>query len=235
MTRSSSPNGAVEFSYEFPRASTSALPVPSPRRPRSPQSNTLRRPSPTRHYHSDIDDDGADDNDYEAFGYPHFRTNTLPVPLPHTGNQWAHLHPQPSYAFPSSFDSEMSALSSASQSQSKLGGAASSSHCPVRASAKKIRKPHHTRASLDEPPSSHSYSYSYTSSQSQDIYDEPSSYSDDDADVEDEEAIPESTTTTSPSSSLHRQWAALSLRVRFGVFRAKRRIRMHTIARVTSL
>ncbi|KAJ7613493.1 hypothetical protein FB45DRAFT_938496 [Roridomyces roridus] len=201
MTRSSSPNGAIEFSYEFPRASTSALPVPTPRRPRSPQSHTLRRPSPTRHYQSDIDDDGTDDDD-ESFGYPHFRP---------TGNQWARA-PQPSYAFPSSFDSEMSALSSV----------ASQSHAP-----KKIRKPHHVRASLDEPPSP---SYSY------DIFDEPSSYSDNDVE-DDDEAIPEPTTpSSSPCTSLRREWVALSLRVQFGVFRAKRRIRnMHTIARVTSL
>ncbi|KAJ7613485.1 hypothetical protein FB45DRAFT_874443 [Roridomyces roridus] len=102
---------------------------------------------------------------------------------------------------------------------SALSSVASQSHAP-----KKIRKPHHVRASLDEPLS---LSYSY------DIFDEPSSYSDSDVE-DDDEAIPEP--TSSPCTSLRREWVALSLRVQFGVFRAKRRIRnMHTIARVTSL
>ncbi|KAJ7441605.1 hypothetical protein B0H11DRAFT_2095647 [Mycena galericulata] len=268
MTRSSSPNGAVEFSYDFPVASTSALPSPtkprtrtrSPVRPAAHQQP--RRPSPVRvrprwemgaHYDDADEYDDDDEIDYDAYGYPAAgRRHAHALPIHHTGNQW-HRTPSPlplaayptshapHYAYsaplplaPSSCESTASALSSCSRS--------TQSHAP----AKKIRKPapaapstrrlssESTRSPSSSPASSPSSLDFSPSDEDEDAYPhvpEPELL-EDDADEDAESTAHPHAHASSPSPhSLRRQWAALSLRVRFGVFRAKRRMR----ARVMSL
>ncbi|KAF7293369.1 hypothetical protein MKEN_01467300 [Mycena kentingensis (nom. inval.)] len=216
MTRCESPNGAVEFSYNFPVASTSKRPAST--RARSPRRHAPSPLPPTRWDSDDEDDEAGDDYDYS------YRAHT-------TGNQWArapspsftpsHLSPYDIYAtsaLPSSYESERSVLSS---------------FCPRQQHAhNKIRK---ARRSVDEPaPPPPPLSPTYSSGSSA-----PSSpfsvLSDDFSDMEEEGCVEEEGMDVEGEEegrahdhtphALKKQWAALSLRVRFGVFRAKRRMR----------
>ncbi|KAJ7739585.1 hypothetical protein B0H16DRAFT_1729390 [Mycena metata] len=259
MTRSASPNGAVEFSYDFPVAGPSTL--PPPRRPRtrasspsSAQSQSSQRTRPRWEASSfDAELEDTDDTPYDAFGYPYpraGRTRPIPVPAP-TRNQWLAPTPSPTYPYggypyandyppmlmapaphwqPSSCESAMSALSAASSSHSHSHDAHKEKHVPA-----KIRK---ARRSVDsERPAWDSYDApSYTPQ----FVDSPHSSPTLDLDDEEEEAEDEQAGEDAPhqpashecaSLTLRRHWTALSLRVRFGVFRAKRRMR----ARVMSL
>ncbi|KAJ7138099.1 hypothetical protein C8R44DRAFT_766828 [Mycena epipterygia] len=170
MTRSSSPNGLVEFSYDFPVASTSALSAQATTRPHRASPPRLP-PSPLRprwEGASALDDEDDDEEiDYDAFGYPApARRQTHPTALPATRNQW------------------------------------------------RAPSPTTTNSLYPYPYAPSAYSApAYTSP----TYSAPAGRKE------------EKCATT--SLALRRQWAALSLRVRFGVFRAKRRMR----ARVMSL
>ncbi|KAJ7739578.1 hypothetical protein B0H16DRAFT_63482, partial [Mycena metata] len=248
MTRSASPNGAVEFSYDFPVAGPSTL--PPPRRPRtrasSPAQSQSSRTRPRWEASSfDAEEEDTDDTPYDAFGYPYpraGRTRPIPVPAP-TRNQWLAPTPSPTYPYggypyandpmlmapaphwqPSSCESAMSALSAAS---SHSHDAHKEKHVPA-----KIRK---ARRSVDsERPAWDSYDApSYTAH----YVDSPYSSLEDELPLDAEEEGEEEEAPQQPAShecaslTLRRHWTALSLRVRFGVFRAKRRMR----ARVMSL
>ncbi|KAJ6480734.1 hypothetical protein C8R47DRAFT_1218585 [Mycena vitilis] len=252
MTRSASPNGAIEFSYDFPVAGPSRLPTPRRTRTRSPTRPRWENASSYRD-EPEIDDD-ADEIDYDAFGYPRVggHGRVAPMPMQQTRNQWAVRAPSPSdlypyacapsaypsqytaypsypytLALPSSYDSTTSALSACSRSLSR---------CSSQKDAKpaKIRK---ARRSVDSerPPSSFSSSPSASpasppaSLPTYDSFDSAASPSatseDEDFEEEDGEEHAETLAPTTTKHTLRRHWAALSLRVRFGVFRAKRRMR----------
>ncbi|KAJ7268102.1 hypothetical protein B0H12DRAFT_1097098 [Mycena haematopus] len=242
MTRSAS---KLDFSYDFPVASTSTLAQPRTRSPTRP-----RWESSTCY---------DDDDEPDAYAHTHApqRAHTHP-----TGNQWQRppsppLYPygaDPAYPYtaslllapppppPRSCDSACSMLSACSSRASK------------EPSKKKIRKPRRSVDS-DAPPTSFLVVASPTTSTSTSSpspysspasspYSSPSQYDDFDADPEPELESPphydlydddlpeEAEEPHGPApSALRKQWAALSLRVRFGVFRAKRRMR----ARVMSL
>ncbi|KAJ7270193.1 hypothetical protein C8J57DRAFT_1321348, partial [Mycena rebaudengoi] len=221
MTRSASPNGQIEFSYDFPVASTSALSA----KPRSPPRHHMRLPpSPVRpqwELADDEDDVDIDDDaiDYDAFGYPAAaprRTTTYPMP-PHTKNQWRAASPPAAYnnnyyynynsytpPLPASCESEVSALSSASSAHS----------CHV---ARKIRKPRRCTASVRSASPN-----AYLSSDDDELDFDDAPVAEEEEEEEDSEDVPP---TPHAHHSLKHQWQALSLRVRFGVFRAKRRMR----------
>ncbi|KAF7310149.1 hypothetical protein MIND_00388300 [Mycena indigotica] len=232
MTRCASPTGAVAFCYDFPVASTSSSHSSSSRLPRprahSPRPRRRPTPSPMRAFDSDDDDDDE-----------HTQYASHPLPTP-TGNQWTrgpsptHLSPfyppyPPALALPSSYESERSVLS-----------AKGHVHCAV---ANKIRK---ARRSVDEavphlspPPLAYSSSSSGSgSSAPSSPYSLPSDdFSGDEHDAEDDGVFgspemdaaelpqAESHHHTDASMAIKRRWAALSLSVRFGVFRAKRKMR----------
>ncbi|KAJ7031277.1 hypothetical protein C8F04DRAFT_1111447 [Mycena alexandri] len=264
MTRSASPNGAVEFSYDFPVAGPSTTKVYTPRRPRpaSPSSSAASSSSQTRTRSpvrprweaspSSFDEDAEDDTPYDSFGYPYPRhAQTLPIPVPApTRNQWltptsspypysessAYAYAYGAYGYeppmlmapqPSSCESAVSALSAASASSHHAQKEKRCAGFPA-----KIRKP---RRSVDsERPASPTWDAydapAYVDSPHSSFDDEPELDLDDDASL----AEPEPASAphhASPSLTLRRHWTALSLRVRFGVFRAKRRMR----ARVMSL
>ncbi|KAJ7730475.1 hypothetical protein DFH07DRAFT_848705 [Mycena maculata] len=226
MTRSSSPTGAVEFSYDFPVASTSALSASYRTRPSSP-----RRPSPVRPHweYVDEDRDHEEEEEYASYGYPSRRRGvTVPIPTA-TGNQWrsqsplpfypyssAAVYPQYPYATPSSYESE-SSCSSASHQQHK-----------------KIRKAHPTSirstGSSSSPPTSCPFTSSSTSSSPEST---PYDLEDDfepELEEQEERGRTVSKDSCKPHLDLRRQWAALSLRVQFGVFRAKRSLRSRVMS-----
>ncbi|KAF7290473.1 hypothetical protein MKEN_01497900 [Mycena kentingensis (nom. inval.)] len=212
MTRCESPNGAVEFCYDFPVASTSKRPTHT--RARSPRRHAPSPLPPTRWDSDDEEDEAYDDYSYRAHT---------------TGNQWArapspsftpsHLSPYDIYAtsaLPSSYESERSVLSSFCHRQQHA-------HAHTH---NKIRK---ARRSVDEPaPPPLSTTYSSGSSAPSSPF---SVLSDDFSDMEEEECVEEEGMDVEGEEegraphALKKQWAALSLRVRFGVFRAKRRMR----------
>ncbi|KAF7304515.1 hypothetical protein HMN09_00854100 [Mycena chlorophos] len=248
MTRCASPNGAVEFSYDFPVASTTNTHL---QRPRSPRRRYA--PSPVRRSFDADDDEGLsedemdldDDEDTRYDVYPK-RATTHPIPRPTpTGNQWTTRAPSPSHLSPfyptststftpASYESERSVLSSLSHDNN------SKRHCAI---TNKIRKP---RRSVDEPspsslvPPSMAYASSSGSSAPSSPY---SIASDDFSDLDDgDDALfgsPEMAPSELPAvdeeqdnhqhhetgMAIKKQWTALSMRVRFGVFRAKRRMR----------
>ncbi|KAJ7739580.1 hypothetical protein B0H16DRAFT_63527, partial [Mycena metata] len=275
MTRSASPNGAVEFSYDFPVAGPSTLPPKTPRCTRtracaaSPssasasssassltqlQSSQRTRPrweaSPSAFDEEDAELE-ADTDNYPRAG----RTRPIPVPAP-TRNQWlaptnstSPTYPYGGYTYaydyppmlmapqPSSCESAVSALSATSASsyhhyshdahKEKRG-----LHVPA-----KFRK---ARRSVDEErPAWDSYDAPQFPSYTPQYVDSPRSSPTLDLDDEEEEqeGEQEEEEPQQPAShecaslTLRRHWTALSLRVRFGVFRAKRRMR----ARVMSL
>ncbi|KAJ7649116.1 hypothetical protein DFH06DRAFT_558061 [Mycena polygramma] len=279
MTRSASPNGAIEFSYDFPVAGPSRLPpAPAARRTHThPRTRSPTRPrwenASYRAEPAQIADDADDEIDYAAFGYPRVggrHTHAQPMPMQQTRNQWAVRAPSPSDLYPyasayapsaypsqytaypsypytlalphatgSSYDSTASALSACSRSLSS-----SLSRCSSQKDAKpaKIRK---ARRSVDSEraPSSSSFCFSSPSASPSSppaslpsspylaTYDSFDSAADDDQeDEEDTESPAPSPAPTTAKHTLRRQWAALSLRVRFGVFRAKRRMRNRVLS-----
>ncbi|KAJ7154135.1 hypothetical protein C8R46DRAFT_1041879 [Mycena filopes] len=280
MTRSASPNGAVEFSYDFPVAGPSTLRTPPTTAPRHTRTRSPARPrweaSPAHSEHNNHDDDDDDAEAaaaYDAFGYPYPRAHRAhPIPIPTaTRNQW--LAPAPAapaypygwdyspsaspsynnyttsayggYAYapqPSSCDSALSALSAFSSTHKEKEGGR---RCP---GAGKIRKP---RRSVDSDSSPRWDSYDLPSPASPSSFDSPRAFdsprslerslshddyalgleNDEDADAEDEEAdVEPHALPPSPTLTLRRHWAALALRVRFGVFRAKRRMRNRVLS-----
>ncbi|KAJ7730483.1 hypothetical protein DFH07DRAFT_945392 [Mycena maculata] len=214
MTRSASPTGVV-FSYDFP---SSALSASSRTRPSSP-----RRPSPVRPHWEYVDEDREEE--YASYGYPS-RRRGITVPIP-TGNQWrtpsplplypyssAVVYPQYPYAPPSSYESE-SSCSSASHQQHK-----------------KIKKAHPTSIRSIESSSPRTPCL-FTSSSMSSPYSSPEStpydLEDDFEPKLEERGRAPSKDSCKPHLDLRRQWAALSLRVKLGVFRAKRRLRSRVL------
>ncbi|KAF7304516.1 hypothetical protein HMN09_00854200 [Mycena chlorophos] len=255
MTRCASPNGAVEFCYDFPVASTSTATHHQRTNTHSQRARSPRRryaPSPVRRSF-DVDDDGTtedemelDDEDTQYAVYHTGRAATHPIPRPTpTGNQWtrpsspSHLSPfyptSTSTFTPASYESERSVLSSFSHDNNKR-------HCAIN----KIRKP---RRSVDEPapPSASSLvppAMAYSSSSGSSAPSSPYSIASDDFSDDDDALFgsPEMELSELPSveeeeqqhsphqhhetgMAIKKQWTALSMRVRFGVFRAKRRMR----------
>ncbi|KAJ6537630.1 hypothetical protein B0H19DRAFT_1180488 [Mycena capillaripes] len=269
MTRSASPNGAVEFSYDFPVAGPSHLPT-TPTRTHHIRAHTQPRTrSPTRPRWEADEEDSVDDDeiDYDAFGYPRVglthRAATHPMP---TRNQWRapspplypyadaytyatytsnpYTYPAPLLLAPApsgtSCESNNSVLSSCARSCRSLKSAKESKTHREHA---KIRKP---RRSLDvdsdsaPAPSSFSTTITTSSSPASSPYfssfsDEFDSEDDEDASPSDDEHEQEKENSPTPAPTHHglglrRQWDALSLRVRFGVFRAKRRMRKRVMS-----
>ncbi|KAJ7706702.1 hypothetical protein B0H17DRAFT_569125 [Mycena rosella] len=221
-----------EFSYDFPVASTSALPAASARSrsPRSsPRSQTTRLPRP-RWEAPSVDDDADDaEIDYDAFGYP---ARARPAaPLTPTRNQWRAPSPSSSnvypysdpYAYTSQAYRPPSPIALASSCESERSALSS---CPSHARSQSHSPPHKIRKARPRAPSVSSLDESFDS---HDVDYAPPSAEFADEEEEEEEAEAErgrpATKCTATSLALRRQWAALSLRVRFGVFRAKRRMR----------
>ncbi|KAJ7756035.1 hypothetical protein DFH07DRAFT_482628 [Mycena maculata] len=209
MTRSASPTGVVEFSYDFPVASMSALPSSrtSRTRPSSP-----RRPSPVRPHweYVDEDRDEEEDEEYASYGYPSRRRGiTVPIPAipslyPYAAPQYpAYPYAAPAYATPSSYESESS--------------------CSSVSHHKKIKK---TRpASIQSIDSSSPYS-----SPSSAPYELEDDFEPSFDEEEEERGRQQDVKECKPHLDLRRQWAALSLRVQFGVFRAKKRLRSRVMS-----
>ncbi|CAK5266244.1 unnamed protein product, partial [Mycena citricolor] len=238
-----------QLSYDFPSSassSSSSTHSASSRRtrPRSPVRPRWETASPVRYLEEE-----DEEMDYDAYGYPRIPSNP-PEPyttLPRTGNQWVRppSPTTPSYYtgfspyppayqswMPGSADSDTSALSAAASEKEHT-------HHPLspfcHAPNAKIRKSARRR-SLDEPkpvreelaPARSSFdsprpAYLYPTYQPRVDEEE------DDVTGDEEPTVVADKENVSPSShspsSLRRHWAALSLRVRFGVFRAKRRMR----------
>ncbi|KAJ7772826.1 hypothetical protein DFH07DRAFT_145528 [Mycena maculata] len=231
MTRSASPAG-VEFSYDFPVASTSTLAPPSSYS--SHASSRLRSRTPVRPLWEDAtpdadDDDDDEEPDYASYGYPtatRRRGATVPIPTA-TGNQWR--APSPPYPYSSTALSvSVSGLGYPQYPYPNPSDTPSSYDstrtCASAASHRKITKPR--RLSTDSAPASPLASPprpSPLSSSSPHSSPEcaPASL---DEDEEPRGRAPHAS-RFKPHLDLRRQWAALSLRVRFGVFRAKRRLR----------
>lgn len=268
MTRSASPNGQVEFSYDFPVASTSRLAPTSTRvshtqklRTRSPQ--CPRWESITHHYYND-DDAVVDDDkiDYDAYGSASVATRTRrahihPAPIP-THNQWRAPSP-PLYPFGHTTTTSMSPyfysapllLAPPTPRHTQVSSSYEST-CSVlsacsRASEEKEERTHHAkickpRRSVDsDAPRSlaapASFSSPYITLPASSPSSSPCLFTYDDFDVdegdrhlshftnEEEQHEQEEQHERHAPSRLHRQWAALSLRVRLGVFRTKRMMR----------
>ncbi|KAJ7165210.1 hypothetical protein C8R46DRAFT_1220332 [Mycena filopes] len=233
MTRSASHNGAVEFSYDFPVAGPSTLRTPSPRRTTT---HTRTRPptrprweaSPSRSaFEHNDDDDDTEASTYDAFGYPYPRerhtqslAQRVAPPRARLPYGWDYSYNSTSaYAYapqPSSCDSALSAFSSKDKE--------STSRCPTTRA--KIRKPRRSvdsdsaRWSSYDLPSPHSSAFD--SRRSFDVHDLELERDDAEQDEEDAEEAEE---TASHAHPLRRHWTALALRVRLGLFRAKRRMR----------
>ncbi|KAJ7730488.1 hypothetical protein DFH07DRAFT_172524 [Mycena maculata] len=197
MTRSASRTGVVEFSYDFPVASTSALPSSRTSRTRA---SSPRRPSPVRPHweYVDEDRDEEEEEEYASYGYPSRR------PIPAIPSLYPYAAPQyPVYPYAAPY-----ATPSSQQSESSC----SASH---HRKIKKARPASILSTDSSSPPSTASpYSSPY------DLEDDFEPTFDDD-DGEERGRTP----SKDPHLDLRRQWAALSLRVQFGVFRAKKRLR----------
>jgi hypothetical protein len=269
MTRSASPNGQVEFSYDFPVASTSQLPPKVTTKHTRPRARSPPRPRwESRPQYNDDDDELFDEEiDYDSFGYPRrAHTHPAPTPSPTGRNQWQRpaspplypygsdstgyattasaypysapillAPPAPQYPVGSSCESGSSIMSACSRASKEKHGPAK-----IRKARRSVdsERPYITAPApyTSSPASSPASSPYFTSSNDDDFEEEESHHSHDSVfDFEEEEQQEEREEQQEHAghapSSLRRQWEALSLRVRFGVFRAKRRMR----ARVMSL
>ncbi|KAJ7121748.1 hypothetical protein C8R43DRAFT_1136429 [Mycena crocata] len=244
---------SYDFPVASTSASTSSYSAQSQRTKRatSPRRTMKPRLPPVPRWElSALNDDELDleeeERDYAALGYPGRR-----APSPHvypytsatsaysgypytstdTGYTYGYSTPSPTYDYgvpmqlARSCDSASSALSSCSSSLS---------HSESRQGrcAKKIRKQHPRSVS---PPACESYpSYPYTTSPTSSPAFSPysSPYSADDLELEHSDDASAVVEEEKPEREheprtmvLKKQWVALSLRVQFGVFRAKRRLR----------
>jgi hypothetical protein len=271
MTRSASPNGKVEFSYDFPVASTSQLPPRTTKtRTRSP---TRPRWESTNYYLADDDDEVfyPHDDEYDVDAFPTAtrkrRAHTHPAP---TGNQWTQRAPSPPLypygsdaLYPTAYPYTAPLLLAPPPARSCDSACSMLSACSAQSASKQstkekktLRKPRRSVDS-DAPPSaflaptsspntsgsstspaSSPASSPYFSTYGDDFDDESASHDshhsvfEDDvegADHDAEDAGAEEPHGPAPSA-FRRQWAALSLRVRFGVFRAKRRMRTRVMS-----
>ncbi|KAJ7926180.1 hypothetical protein B0H13DRAFT_1972961, partial [Mycena leptocephala] len=229
MTRSASPNGAVEFSYDFPVAGPSRLPST----PRTQRTHThTRQRSPTRpRWEStvpsyDDEDDNDDDIDYDAA----VRLITAPSAYaPYSAPLLLAPPSAASYPISSSVESERSILSSCARSCHSTKEKPHREHAKIR----KARRSVDSESPLPLPsvfaPSSGTSSQPSSANSSPyfstyDDFDAASSSSHDDFDAEERDRDPqlegeeelegedkENAAGHAPSS-LRRQWAALSLR-----------------------
>ncbi|KAJ6537622.1 hypothetical protein B0H19DRAFT_1180468 [Mycena capillaripes] len=202
MTRSASPNGAVEFSYDFPVAGPSHLRLPTPTRTHHTRAHTQPRTrSPTRPRWEADEDDSVDDDeiDYDAFGYPRVAHRAATQPMP-TRNQWRAPSP-PLYPYADAYTyasytsnpytypaplllapAPSGSGSSYESNNSVLSSCARSCHSQKEKSHAKIRKPRRSVDSDSAPaPSSTSY---FTSSPASSPY--FSSFSDEDSEDDDD-------------------------------------------------
>ncbi|KAJ6469198.1 hypothetical protein C8R47DRAFT_1223058 [Mycena vitilis] len=202
MTRSASSSGTVDFSYNFPVASGST-PAFASLTPRTRRKRACTRPEPSSTASNDFDDTACAERSLRAYAFPY--TPALPHP------------------------SGSSPLSSASHHELRQtveceyllppSSASSSSFCSSYGdgafpdSSSTYAFDHHARAH------SHSLSpHSQYSTLEHSLCDE------------DEDEDPKAAESSGlVAHSLRRQWAALSLRVRFRVFHAKRRMRARTL------
>ncbi|KAJ7756051.1 hypothetical protein DFH07DRAFT_940739 [Mycena maculata] len=203
MTRSASPTGVVEFSYHFPLASTSALPSSGTSCTRT---SSPRRSSPVRPQYVE------DEEEYASYEYPS-RRRGVTVPIPAIPSLHSYAAPQyPVYPYAAPF-----ATPSSYEIESSCSSAVHHQH-------RKIKKAR--RASIESTGSSSSpASCSFTSSSASSPTASSPHDTEDDFEPELEEEAERGRTPSKPHLDLRRQWAALSLRVQFGVFRAKRRLR----------
>ncbi|KAJ7604825.1 hypothetical protein DFH06DRAFT_1349086 [Mycena polygramma] len=209
MTRSASSSGTVNFSYNFPVASgstcASALSTLRTRRKR-----TRTRPEPSSTASSGFDMAYADQS-LRAYTFPY--TPTLPHPSGSSYQRTASALSSASHGEPRR-SLEYEYLLPPSSSASSLNFSSSYGDGAFPDSSATYAFDHHARA--------HSHSLSQRSQ-----YSALGEHSLCDEDEEEDTDAAESSGLV--AHSLRRQWAALSLRVRFGVFHAKRRMRARTL------